>query len=209
LRRIVAALAAMMVAAPAAAQADDARRIALDGGYSIAVPAGEGWTEAREGALRSYSRVLGPQSHTLVLVTAAGPSGITREQVQAIAAADRQQGATLLTRALGGFMAIAWKRHAAGLEQDRYTVLSREDAVDSKFAGDLVCAVSRIRVRDGAPAGEAGAARILRYVAYTCVALGRLMNAAHASYSERALEPDLSPEALERGEAFARSLRSD
>jgi len=203
------ALAAALMVAAASVPAQDAPRIALGAGYSVAAPVGEGWTERGEGAQRSYSRVLGPETHTMVMMTAAGPSGITREQLAAIANADSKEGATLLLRAVSGFMAAAWKWHAAGLDRGRYTVLSKEDTSDAKFAGDVMCAATRIRARDRGPEGYSGEPLILRYVGYTCVSLKRLLDSAHVSYSERGLEADLSPAALEAGEAFARSLRGE
>jgi hypothetical protein len=200
---------AVLALASACALAQEAPRIALGGGYSVAAPAGEGWIAEGKGAQRSFRRVLGPDSHTLVMLTAAGPSGITREQVEAIANADKNEAANLLIRTLGTFTRAAWKMNSAGVEAARYTVLSKDETVDSKFAGGLICSATRIRARDRGPDGYAGEPLILRYVGYTCVDVGRLMESVHVSYSERAAEADLSDAALEAGEAFARSLRRD
>lgn len=179
-------------------------RIDLGQRFSIEAPAGAGWQPG--GTPGSFRKTLEGRGHTLVLQAAAGASGISREEIASIREAG---GANRMVQLVQRFVENAWKAHAAGLDDARYSKLQVVNDTGGKYSfGRLLCAYSRIRALDrGAPVGDAPTE--LRLVAYSCLEFSDMTSAASASYSERGLPQELSDEVLAEGERFVRSLRRE
>ena len=177
-------------------------RVDIGGGYTIVAPTGPGWQQT--GSPASYYKPLGAEGHGLAVIAATGPSGITRQE---IIGAGESKDANALVKLVSRFVGVAWKRHAAGLQEGRFEVVDTVNEMAGKgVMGDLVCAYSRIVARDRGAVVDGAPAR-LRYVGYTCIEFPDMTVAAHVSYSERGREQDLSDAAMAEGERTARSLQ--
>jgi hypothetical protein len=202
--RSVIAYCLFVAAAHAQAPAGDEPlpRVDIGSGFSVAAPSGDDWRTT--GAPASYYKALGPQDHSLVLAAATGPSGISREEIVAVAGPN---GGTQLVKLVARFVERAWKAHAAGMQDARFEPVDVVNETGGKYSvGKFICGYSRIVVRDRGALADGVPAR-LRYVAYSCVEFPDLTVAATVSYSERGREQDLSDDAMAEGERFARSLR--
>ncbi len=177
-------------------------RVNIGGRFSVEAPASPGWQPT--GGPGSWLKHLVPEGHTLAFIVAAGPSGITQQDVMEIRGPD---GGTRLAKLISGFYARSWAAHAAGMNQPRFTKIEVvNDSGKEAAIGDFLCAKSRIRVRDSGGLPE-GASRQLRYVAYSCIQFPDMTFAAYVSYSERGRDEDLSEAAMAEGERLAQSLR--
>lgn len=177
-------------------------RIDIGSGFSVSAPMGQGWRTTGEPA--SYNKRLGPKDHSLVLIAATGPSGISRQDIVALRGPD---GGNQLVKLLARFAERAWKAHAAGMQDARFEPLDVVHETGKKYSlGKFICAYSRIVVRDRGALVD-GVPTRLRYVAYSCVEFPDMIAAAAVTYSERGREQDLSCDAMAEGERFARSLQ--
>jgi hypothetical protein len=177
-------------------------RIDIGGGFSVEAPASPGWQPT--GGPGSWLKRLAPEGHSLAFVVATGPSGITQQDLMQIRG---PEGGARLAKLVSGYYGRAWAAHAAGMNQSRFTKIDvANDSGKEAALGELLCAKSRIRVRDRGGMPE-GATRQLRYVAYSCIQFPDMTTAAYVSYSERGRDEDLSDEAMAEGERLAQSLR--
>ncbi len=188
--------------AQASPDAESLPQIEIGGGFSVAVPTGDGWRKTGDPA--SYVKVLGPERHSLVLTASTGPSGITRQDILGFL---QLGGVDRMLKLMSRFHLQALEAHAAGLQNPRFEPIEQMNEIGGKYnLGKFFCAYSRIVVRDREALVD-GLPTRLRYVGYSCLQFPGMDVAVSISYSERGREQDLSEEAMAAGERFVHSLR--